>query len=59
MIEILIKDEVCSVLNKNIIIKKFVKACNDIGFDIDRYVLTEFFEDGKPSGYKIELHVKE
>lgn len=43
MIEISIKDELCSVINKKIIVKRFAQACNDIGLDIGRYVLTEFF----------------
>ena len=59
MIEISIKDELCSVINKKIVVKRFAQACNDIGLDIGRYVLTEFFEGGAPSGYKIDLYTKE
>lgn len=55
MIEINIKNEITSIINKEIIINKFAKTCNELGFPVSRYVLTEYFEGGKPSGYRIEL----
>jgi len=59
MIEIIIKNELGSVINKEIIVNKFAKTCNDIGLDVGRYVLTEYFENSCPIGYKIELYRKE
>ena len=55
MIEITIKDEISTVLNKDIIVRKFARACNDIGLDVSRYVLTEYFENGRPCGYTINF----
>ena len=56
MIEINVKNEITSIINKKFIIDKFAKTCNELGYSVKRYVLTEYFEAGNPSGYKIEFH---
>lgn len=56
MIEINIKNETGAIINKEIIVRKFCKCCNEIGYDVNKYILTEFFSDGFPEGYKIELY---
>lgn len=55
MVKITVKDEMSSVLNKEIIINKFAKCCHSLGFDVNKYVLTENFKDGTPDGYEIEF----
>lgn len=55
MIEIIIQDEMPSILNKEIIIKKFAKVLNETGYSVNRYVLTEYFDNEKPCGYKIHF----
>lgn len=55
MIDIIIQDELCGVVNKDIVIKRFAKACSELGFNVNKYILTEYFEDNKPTGYKIHF----
>lgn len=56
MIEINVKNEINSIINKKFIIDKFAKTCNELGYSVKRYVLTEYFEHGSPSAYKIEFY---
>ena len=55
MIKIAIKDEMSSILNKEIIIRKFARTLNEIGYDVNKYVMTEYFEQGSPCGYEINF----
>lgn len=55
MIEIRIKDEI--IISKKLLLGKFAEACRELGFSVNSYYLTEYFDE-TPTGYKIELFEK-
>jgi len=52
MIEIRVKDEI--VISKKLLLDKLSKACQEAGFTINSYYLTEYLDE-KPIGYKLEF----
>lgn len=56
MIEVEVRDEIGAILNKSIIAAKMGRCLREIGYDVDKYILTEYFNEGAPDGYKIKFY---